>query len=96
MYDVGSLKDEYVKSNFVSKVDELCRMIDDDTEDVADCVKLVNILKEAATETLSKKVNSKEANLWDEDPELSLLRNLRDMTDRHTQADEFKVITKKI
>ena len=96
MYDVGSLKDEYVKSNFVSKVDELCRMIDDAIEDKADCVKLVNILEEAATETLPKKVNSKEANLWDEDPELSLLRNLRDMTDRHTQADEFKAITKKI
>ena len=53
-------------------------------------------MEEAATNTLPKKVYSKEANLWDEDPELSLLRNLRDMTDRQTQADEFKNITKKI
>ena len=43
-----------------------------------------------------KKVNSTEAKIWDEDPELSILGNLRDMTYRHTQAAEFKTITKKI
>ena len=53
-------------------VDDTDDDTDDDTEDIADCVKLVNILEEAATETLPKKVNSKEANLWDEDPELSI------------------------
>ncbi len=35
--------------------------------------------------------------IWDENPKLSILvRNLRDLTDRHTQATKFKTITKKL
>ena len=95
-YDVGSLKDEYVKSNFIDKVDELCAMINDDNTQVFDCIKLVNILEDAATTTLHDKVASKQSKIWDEDPELSILRNLRDRTDRLSQANEFKNITKQI
>ena len=61
-----------------------------------DCTKLVNFLEEAASSTLPNAVRSKEAKLWDDDPELTQLRNLRNATDRNTKPAEFKAITKKL
>jgi len=96
VYDISGLKDEYVKSNFIAKVDQLCNMIDSNEVGVNDCTKLVNILEAAASSTLPNAVRSKEVKLWDDDPELTQLRNLRDTTDRNTKPAEFKAITKKI
>ena len=95
-YDISGLKDQYVKSNCVNKVDRLCDMIDCNSVGVTDCAKLVNILEEAASSTLPNVVKSNEAKLWDDDPEFVRLRNLRDSTDRNTRPSEFKSISKEI
>ena len=52
MYEISDLKFEYVKSNFIAKVEQLCNMIDSNEVDVNDCTKFVNILEEASSSTL--------------------------------------------
>ena len=95
-YDVNGLKEEYIRSDFVNKVDELCRNIDCKSTGIRDCERLVNILEEAAAKTLPSIIKSTETKLWENDEELVQLRNIRDKTDRYAQPAKFKATTKKI
>ena len=95
-FDVSGLKDEYILSNFVSKVDELCEAIETSTVGVKDCENLIKILENAASSTLPEVMKSAETKLWDHDDILVSLRNTRDSLDRHTQLEQFKAINKKI
>ena len=95
-YDISGLKDEYIKSNFVNKVDQLCNMIESKSIGIKDCEKLVNILEKAAESTLQNIVKTVEAKLRDNDSELTRLNTLRDLTDRNTHPSEFTSISKQI
>ena len=58
-YDVNGLNnEEYIRSDFVSKVDKLCEAVECEAVGVKDCEKLVQILEEAATATLPEVIKS--------------------------------------
>ena len=88
-YAINGLKEEYTRSNFVDKVDELCNLVECDSVGVKECEKLVNILEEAAKSTLPNIIKSKEAKIWDNDDELVQSRKIRDSIDRNTNPKEF-------
>ena len=96
MFDVSALKEEYIRSNFVSKVDELCTAINSNKVGVEECEKLVNILEEAAKQTLPNAVKTIQAKVWDSDEELNRLHNLRDQVDRNTNKQFHGQLTKQI
>ena len=63
-FDVNSLKDEYIRTNFVKKVDELWQLIENPNVTAKDCAKLVNILEFAAEQSLPNIVKTAEAYMW--------------------------------
>ena len=89
------MKEEYTRSNFVDKFDELCNLVECDSVGVNECEKLVNILEEAAKEHTPNIIKSTEAKIWDNDDELVQSRKIRDSIDRNTNPKELKNITKK-
>ena len=95
-FDVNSLKLEYIQSNFVEKVDFLCGKIEDKSVDTKAFVKFVNILEDAAKQTLPNIVKSVEARIWDSDIELKNLLERRDSIDRHQMKREFQELSSKI
>ena len=95
-FDMGSLKDEYVRSNFTLKVDTLCHSINAINVGVKECEQLVNILEKAAKHTLPNAVKSIESRIWDNDEELKRLLNIRDQIDRTSQKEKHKSLTKHI
>ena len=66
-FDIGSLKDEYVKSNFVNKVDQLCNLIYTPHITVKKCGILTKILEDAAKQTLPNAIKTVECRIWDND-----------------------------
>ena len=95
-FDVNSLKDQYVRSGFVNKVDELCSQINSKYIKSKDFKKLVETLEVAAKHCLPNAVKSAEACLWDNDRELNDLLALRDHIDRNQNKIYFHEITNKI
>lgn len=95
-FDLNSLKDEYIRTNFITKVNDLCTLIENPNVTVKDCAKLTNILESAAEQSLPNVVKSAEAYMWDNDPELSALHKKRDQLDRNQHKTEFKQLSKQI
>ena len=95
-YDISGLKEEYIRSDFVKNVDELCKEIECTTTGVRHCEKLKNILEEAAVKTLPSIIKSAEGKLWENDEELVKLRQSRDKVDRYTRPEEFKIASKSL
>ena len=77
-FDFNSLKDEYIRTNFMNKFNELCASIEDPNVTVKDCSKLTNILESAAEQSLPSVVKTAEAYILDNDAILSDLHNKRD------------------
>ena len=95
-YNCNALKDQYIRSNFVSKLDELCSCIENPNFGVKDCTKLINIIENAAKETIPNTIKSVESYIWDQDEILKTLNKSRDKLDRRQNPLEFKCVSKKI
>ena len=95
-FDLNSLKDEYIRTNFINKVNELCASIEDPNVTVKDCAKFTNILESAAGQTLSNVVKTAEAYMWDNDQILSDLHNKGHQLDRNQHKPEFKQLSNQI
>jgi exonuclease III len=65
-YNCNALKDQYIHSNFVSKLDDLCSHIENPNIGVKDCTKLINIIEKAAKETIPDATKSVESYIWDQ------------------------------
>ena len=96
MFDIGSLKDEYVRSNFANKVDELCLSIENPNVDVSTCSVLTSVLEDAAKHTLPNAIKTIESRIWDNDAELQSLCTARDKLDRNKNKKPHKELTNKI
>ena len=96
-FDIGSLKDEYVKSNFVNKVDQLlCNIIDTPHITVKKCGILTKVLEDAAKQTLPNAIKTVECRIWDNDEILKSLCSKRDSLDRNVNKIEHKEYTNQI
>ena len=95
-FDVKSLKVEYIQSNFVEKVNSLCEQIEDRSIGIKHFEKCVNILEDAARQTLPNVVKSVEARIWDTYVELKVLLETKDTIDRNQHKAEFQDISNKI
>ena len=84
-FNLGALKEEYVRSGFVSKVDQLCVNINAQDIGVNDCVRLTTILEDAAKHSIPKAIKSIETGIWDSDETLKRLCKERDSIDRNTK-----------
>ena len=95
-FDINCLKDEYIRTNFVTKVNDLCIMIDDPNVKVTDCKKLISILESAAEQCLPNVVKTAEAYMWDNDTVLNDLNMKRDKLDRNQHKQAYKDLSKHI
>ncbi len=96
MFDLGTLKDDYIRSNFANKVDELCLSIENPNVDVSTCSVLTSVLEDAAKHTLPNTIKTIESRIWDNDTELRSLCNARDKLDRNKNKKAHKEVTNKI
>ena len=95
-YNTNALKDQYIRSNFVSKLDELCAAIETTSFSVKDCAQLVNTIEEAAKQTIPNALKSVESYIWDQDQILLDLNKSRDRLDRQQKPTKYKELSKRI
>ena len=95
-FNTNALKDEYIHSNYIAKVDDRCSAIEDPKVGVKDCAKITSITKNAAKQRVPNVLKSVEAYMWDNDDTLSQMNYQHHNLDRNMFPRKHKMLSKNI